>query len=63
MFTKGQETGSKGYRHMRMEGRGSRRHPTKKDAKSLGAVNRGESERLIKDRDGARDDKEQDPCN
>ena len=38
MLAKVQETGSKGYRHMRMEGRGGRRHPTKKDAKSSGAV-------------------------
>ena len=38
VLAKAQETGSKGHRDMRMEARGSRRHPTMKDAQSSGAV-------------------------
>ena len=39
VHAKAQETGSKEHRDVRMEARGSRRHPTMKDAQSLGAVN------------------------
>ena len=39
VLAKATETESKGHRDVRMEARGSRRHPTMKDAQSSGAVN------------------------